>query len=57
LQYGVDFGAGMPSLVRFLTILFWIFSITMLSFFVLATVFEPSQREYNHEILELTLEK
>ena len=47
----------MPSLVRFLTILFWIFSISMLSFFVLATVFEPAQREYNHEILGLTLEK
>ena len=47
----------MPSTIRFLTTLFWIAAISVLSLYILATVFEPSAREYSHEVFGLTLEE
>ncbi|MBO6550652.1 MAG: histidine kinase [Rhizobiales bacterium] len=45
----------MPSLVAFLTKLTIILSVTFVSLYVLATVFEPASREYRHEVLGLKI--
>lgn len=43
----------MPSVVAFLKKLSIILSVTFISLYVLATVFEPSSREYRHEVIGL----
>lgn len=43
----------MPSLVAFLKKLSIILSVTFISLYVLATVFEPASREYRHEVIGL----
>ncbi len=47
----------MPSLVRFLTTLFWLFCVGGAGLYILATVFEPVPHEYRHEVLGLTIEE
>lgn len=47
----------MPSTIRFLTTIFWITAITVSTLYILATVFEPSSREYRHEVIGVTLEE
>ena len=51
----IFFGGLMPSLVAFLTKLTIILSVTFVSLYVLATVFEPASREYRHEVLGLKI--
>jgi hypothetical protein len=45
----------MPSLVAFLTRISIILSVTFITLYVLATVFEPASREYRHEVLGLKI--
>lgn len=45
----------MPSTVRFLTTLFMIVSISLVTSYIFATLLEPSQKEMRHEILSLTI--
>lgn len=47
----------MPSLVRFLTSLSIILTVSLATLYVLAVIFEPNPREISHEIINLTLEK
>lgn len=47
----------MPSTVRFLTTLTLIISVTVISLYVLAVFFEPTERELSHEVLGLSIEK
>lgn len=45
----------MPSLIAFITKLSIILSITFISLYILATVFEPASREYKHEVIGLKI--
>ena len=45
----------MPSLVAFLKKLSILLSVTFISLYVLATVFEPAPREFRHEVIGLKI--
>lgn len=47
----------MPTLVRYLTTLTLLFTISLITLYVLAVFLEPSEREYSHEVLGLTIEE
>ena len=47
----------MPTLVRYLTTLTLLFTISLVTLYVLAVFMEPKERVMSHEVLGLTIEE
>ncbi|GJM01759.1 MAG: hypothetical protein DHS20C08_02600 [Rhodomicrobium sp.] len=47
----------MPTLVRYLTTLTLLFTVCLVTLYVLAVFLEPKEREFTHEVLGLSIEE